>query len=192
MSTEAWWIKGVSAVLITYGDVALEPILYSLPFEDIVVWNSKELTPMQRTMQMYGRYKAADQCKNDVVYVQDDDCIVDVRQLVHQFKIDSVTCNMPVAKREEYKMLAPGVSLVGWGAVFHKDCLNVFDKYIGGCPADDLFYREADRVFTYLNHVRNVDVPFRHLPHAHHKSRLGAQPEHLASLAKIHERLRAL
>lgn len=191
MSEESWWVKNVSAVLITRGDVALEPILYSMPFEDLVMWNTSIMGKSVKAAQMYARYMAAQCCKHNTVYVQDDDCIVDVRQLVreYQYRPNTITCNMPVSKRLEYAAIAPGISLVGWGAIFHKECLNVFDNYIAMHPADDLFYREADRVFTYLNKVRNVDVPFRHLPHAHDKSRMGSQPEHLASLAKIHERL---
>jgi hypothetical protein len=189
MSEASWWIKNVSAVLITRGDVPVSPVVYSLPFEDVVVWDTSLRGPQVRAALMYARYMAVASCKHDIIYVQDDDCIVDARSLVQQYQMGTVTCNMPVEKREEYNRIAPGISLVGWGAVFHRARLKAFDSYIEKFPADDLFYREADRVFTYLNSIVEVDVPFRHLPHAYNKNRMGAQPEHLSSLAKIQERL---
>lgn len=193
MSTESWWVDGVSAVLITRGDVPLEPVLYSLPFKDVVAWDTSKMGKSVMAAKMYARYMAVSSCKHDLVYVQDDDCIVDARQLAREYKPGTVTCNMPYAKRAEYKSVAKGISLVGWGAIFSKACLSVFDEYIRSeMPADDLFYREADRVFTFLNNVHEVDVPFRHLPYAFDKTRMGAQPEHLASLAKIQERLTRL
>lgn len=193
MSDSNFWIENVSAVLITRGNRPLAQVLETLPFRDLVVWNAQYLSPTQVGAQMYGRYIAAASCKHKYIYVQDDDCVVEVRQLVSAYREGTVTCNMPLAKREEYKIIAPRVSLVGWGAMFHKSCLQVFNKYVDRqLPMDELFYREADRVFTYLNNVHQVEVPFRHLLHAYDEDRLGNQPEHLASLARIQERLALL
>ena len=55
-------------MLVTRGDVDLEPILATLPYEDVVVWNNAERPFDAKT---YGRFCAIEEAKNEVVYFQD-------------------------------------------------------------------------------------------------------------------------
>jgi hypothetical protein len=169
----------ISAVIPTKGDVDLQPILSGLPADEVIVVNAPG-------RGLYARYEAIEQAKHDVIYTQDDDCLVDASAVVAEYEPGAVTCNMPSWKRPEYP---DGIALVGWGAVFHRNMVKVFGRYLSRFPADDLFLREADRVFTKLNRCKLIDVPFSHLPHAHAADRLGANGGNLNYLTRIRVRL---
>jgi hypothetical protein len=188
----------ISAVIVTKGDVDLSPILESLRsdgFEDIVVWdNSKR--PFD--VKVFGRYAAVAEAKHEFIYVQDDDCIVhafpkddhDARIIGSDFDDlykDRIICNVPSADhRKFYEAL--GMSLVGWGAVFHRSLVD-FHRYSAVCDCDDLFLRECDRVFTALNPFYNVDFPITHLEHAKGADRMGRETRHGDDLAEIQRRI---
>jgi hypothetical protein len=58
----------------------------------------------------------------------------------------------------QQKYESTGCTLVGWGAYFSRDKISVFDKYIERYGMDDHLYREADRIFTYLNKPFNTII----------------------------------
>jgi len=178
----------VSAVIVTKGDVDMGPIVHSLPFDDIVVWDNSE----RENLKVYGRYAAIKEAKHPIIYTQDDDCWVDAVSLIEAYEPGSVVCNMPVAKREEYRTLAPKVGLVGWGACFDKGLTDVLDRYIDKFGQDDLCLRECDRVFTQLNTLKFVDVKFLNTPSAYFSNRMGSQAGHLRALSEVTKRVSSL
>lgn len=174
--------REVSAVLVTRGNVdlgpALDPIL-AAGIEDIGIRIGHE--------GVWERYRGARRALHDTVYVQDDDCIVEVEQILAAFDEEYVTVNMPEWKRPEYP---PHVALVGWGAVFSKRMLAAFERYMcRGGALDALFRREADRVFTGLNPLKRIDVPFQNLFWARGKDRMGEQPGHGQAFREIVRRI---
>ena len=64
----------VTAVLVTRGDVDLEPIVSTLIFDRLIVWNNAAVGV--EDMGAYGRYAALDHVETSHVYYQDDDCTV--------------------------------------------------------------------------------------------------------------------
>lgn len=178
--------KQVSAVLVTKGDVDLTPIINALPFDDVIVWNNLS---RPQDSKVYGRYRAIQEAKHGVIYTQDDDCVVDAAAIIAQFESGKVVCNMPRNKMEEYiRMKLPSLGLVGWGSCFERNAIKVFERYLKRYPIDELFLRECDRVFTWLNSPKWVDVKFEHLPHAF-KDRMGNESRHLIDLGEIVRRL---
>lgn len=171
---------GVTAVIVTRGDVDLGPCLSSIDVETIIIASGNG--------GVWERYRAAiERVSSGLVYTQDDDCVVDAAAVIAQHQPGKVTSNMPQWKRHEYP---DEIALVGWGAVFEPHlAVEAFARYRAFFPQDDLFRRECDRVFTGLSPLKLIDVPFSHLPHAHGKERLGAQPEHLQRLAEIRKRI---
>ncbi len=177
----------ISAVLITNGNVDLQPVLDTLiNFEDVVVYDKREVA---RDLRMYGRFTSMLGAKHDVIYTQDDDVLTDPAKICAEYKPGWVTTNVPPERRAFY---SDGVTLIGWGSVFDRSLVAAFDKYFEHYPMDDLFLREADRVFTGLNRCRNIDVPIRHLGYAYAMNRMGQQTNHLASLAAIRQRIYAI
>jgi hypothetical protein len=163
---------------------------------------------------VFERWEAAAKAKHSVVYVQDDDAVVDVPAVLAAYEVGSVVCNMPPGHRKDYP---DGIALVGWGCVFDKSLLareeplagphggwewtGAFDAYLGWCneaselrymEADPIFRRECDRVFTGLSPLKLVDVERVHLPQAHHASRMSLEPKHGACLQEIRRRIKAV
>jgi len=121
------------------------------------------------------------------VYTQDDDCVVHtVDTIATHYTPGVVTCNLPPYRRAEY---SDGISLVGWGAIFDRNLTSVFNLYFKHYPLDDLFLTECDRVFTGLNKVKLIDVPFTHLPNAESPDRLHKRPDHWERLKEIRSRI---
>ena len=164
----------------------LTPVLESLSgFGEVIVWDNSK----QENLKVFGRYRAALNAKNSVVFSQDDDCVLDAAQVVSAYEPGKVVCNMPIAKRSEYRVLAgERIALVGWGACFSTDKVGNFQRYFNRFGMDDLFLRECDRVFTAANELKLVDVPFRHLPHAY-EGRMGNEARHLQDLGEIRKRI---
>lgn len=91
----------VSAIIVTRGDCDLQPILESLPEDwDRVVWDNsrgvyvngmKLVTAPARDLTVYGRYAAIGYASHDLIYVQDDDCIVsDPQAIVEEWERQAV------------------------------------------------------------------------------------------------------
>jgi len=143
-------ISKVSVVIPTDGKrvVELESVvshLESLGFKDIILAKGKK--------RMMNRYDACKKAKNDIIYTQDDDCIIgNVPELIKAYDEDKIVCNVKLERMVYYERMCAGkIALVGYGAVFHKDMLKVFKQYTNYFEEDEVLHREADRVFTWLN-----------------------------------------
>lgn len=177
----------MTAVLVTRGDRDLRGIRASLrSFGEILVWDNSK----RENLKVYGRFAGARLARNQVIYVQDDDCLVDVESLVEAYTPGQIACTMPAINWDHYRTTR--VSLIGFGAIFHKARLEVFDRYLAMYPRDELFDRECDRVFTYLNRKRVrlvVDSSYRSLPCATAGNRMNREARHFPDLEAILGRL---
>lgn len=210
----------VSAIIVTRGDVDLTPILDSLPQEwEKVVWNN-DTGPTVRVydgshvvkmgdLSVYGRYAAIEYATGDLIYVQDDDCVVsDPQAIVDALRIsghpggfkgyfeggwrtDLVVCNMPPEFRHDFYV---DHALVGFGAAFHRSApARAWGRLTAvhgdaGFPRDwayGPFLRTCDVVFTALTPRVLVDVPKTDLPYANDDNRMWRQPEHQAERARM-------
>lgn len=133
----------------------------------------------------YGRFEAVKQARFDIIYSQDDDCVVDIPELMAQWDGHFVS-NMKANRVAEY----PGqITLTGWGCMFRKELISVLDKYTEKWGFDALFLRECDRVFPGLNTHKNVFVDVENLPNATASNRLSCDPRHWDYLAQIKQRV---
>lgn len=171
----------ISAVIVTRGNVDMGPCLRNIDADEIIIRRGRQ--------GIWERYEAAMSAHFDVIYTQDDDCVVDAAGVVGAYSPGVVTCNMPPWKRSEYP---DGIALVGWGAVFDRQSFAAFERYQDHFMPDGIFHREADRVFTGLNKLNLVNVPFEHLPWAHGKDRMGTEPQHGAALQEIRRRIQVV
>jgi hypothetical protein len=140
----------VSACIVTRGDVDTDDVVCSFPEEwEVLLWNnSEQMLTKWRTasdveehpvtgLSVYGRYAAIRYASHDLIYVQDDDCIVsDPKAILDAYCVVSgysrlespaeqgpfstgvVACNMPPEFRHSFYQ---DHALVGFGAVFHRD-----------------------------------------------------------------------
>ncbi len=176
-------IPKISAVLITresqYPEIILDRIDIDF-FDEIIV--------VPECPSIYHRYVAAKTAKNDLIYVQDDDCMVNFQVLFSKYD-GRLTNTMTKTFQEKYKDL--GCTLVGWGTYFPKSMLACFDKYIAKYGVDQHLLRESDRIFTAMNQPWNTVIQ----PHEdlfQSPERMGYQPEHYSSMAEALEKVKAI
>ncbi len=135
----------------------------------------------------YGRYIQALKAENDLIYVQDDDCLVNnVGDIYNTFMSDSEKlCHAGIS---DYQKVIPQniygekqMAIVGWGAVFNKRWIEVLDRYINKYGKDYCFYRETDRIFSMLlnKHHNFVLGDITHLAGKDDSNALCKQPDHL-------------
>ena len=145
----------VSACLVTRGNVDLEPILATLPYDDVVVWNNSE----REDLGIYGRYAAIAEAKHPVIFTQDDDLLVTCHdQLANHYRPGRLVCNYPHPW---------DIPWVARGALFDRDLPErAFAKYRArGYQHDrDFTHWICDGVFAMLTPFDVVDYGSEDLP----------------------------
>lgn len=161
----------------------MSPVLNSLPFDDIVVWdNSRE-----QDLQCYGRFAAISRARHEWIYTQDDDLLVPIPGLLLDWGNGGpvVFANKPPA--EEWRFL-------GCGALFHRDLVDrcAFDRYLELYPDRTEFHRVADVVFAYSLPYTTTWVGYADLPWQTAPNRMYLQDGHYESRIEARERTLAL
>lgn len=169
-------IDGVSAVLVTRGDVELAPILTELHanYDDVVVWNNAE---KDRDVSVFGRYCATYECQHDLVYFQDDDIVFTEHEALYATwcEIDqgneTMLCNMNESWIEAggYKDLG----LLGMGGLMRRfDWERSIERYLAQFPPDKFFYDWCDFVVGVLTNHKKIDLGYEVRDVAHNPNRL--------------------
>lgn len=142
-------MQGITAVLITKKEryPFQETGIYQLDFDEVIV--------STESPNVYQRYVQASKARNDIIFVQDDDAIVDYKALFKHYN-GQLTNGITPHHYNAYK--DTGATLVGWGCFFPKKMLDVFSKYIDKYGEDFHLFREADRIFTVLNQPHNTII----------------------------------
>lgn len=227
-------MTSVSAIIVTRGDHDLSDLLDSLPDEwERIVWDNgyhgyphvdvykdgNDWRPnglpggvQISDLSVYGRYAAIEHAKHDLIYVQDDDCVVAhpqtiVDTLIGKTKVytvedaegeyfvgdpwDGVVCNMPQEFRHDFYV---DHALVGFGAAFHRDAPERAFQIMPPVPVLEMdrawMWRTCDIIFTGLTPRVLVDVPKFDLPWAHDDDRMWKQPTHQAERARMLDLMR--
>ena len=178
----------VSAVITTWKrqynvPMIVEDLLkYSFISEIIIVDHSK-----CENLMAYGRFTNSLRAKNDIIYSQDDDCIVhNVQGIYDKFMEDQTKIAYSGIEGYENKIETYGnkqLALLGWGSIFSKDMIGVLDKYIQIYGKDECFIRESDRIFTLLQnkHHNFVAGGITHLQGKDNLDALCQQSDHVSS-----------
>ena len=127
-------------------------------------------------LMSYGKYLLIPESKNEVIYTQDDDCVVnnltelfsyyDGEQMINQLKSSHI--NLYDGKD----------SMMGWGAIFPKHSIRILDYYISKYGQDRVLWREADRIFTSLYPHRTIVADVTDFPSANADYALYKEPIH--------------
>lgn len=160
-------MQGVTAVLITKKD--------SYPTETGLKWfDFDQVMVSTQSQNVYQRYLSAQDARNEIIYVADDDAIVDYKAIWRHYN-GQLTNGITQHHYNAYK--DTGATLVGWGCFFPKSMLACFDKYIAKYGRDFHLMREADRIFTVLNQPHNtIIMPHEDLPQT--SDRMSLEPNH--------------
>lgn len=170
----------ISAVLITK---EREYPLDLKPFHEFF----DEVLVKRESPSVYERYELAKYARNETIFVQDDDAIVDFKEL---FKHYDGRLTNGITEHHTRFYEDTGITLVGWGCFFPKEMLLNMDKYISKYGKDAHLLREADRIFTFLNQPHNsVIMKHTDLPQV---GRMSHDPSHFKYILEVLEKLRAL
>ena len=176
----------VSAVITTWKrqyniPMIVEDLLkYSFISEIIIVDHSK-----CDNLMAYGRFLYSKKAQNQIIYSQDDDCIVhNIQGIYTKFMEDKTKVAYSGIEGYEKKIETYGdkqLALLGWGSMFNKDWIGVLDKYEKIDGRDHCFYREADRIFTLLQnkHHNFVGGGITHLEGKDNLDALCQQSDHI-------------
>lgn len=163
---------------MTRGDVSLTPVLESLAdFGEVIVWDNAE---RDEDLMCYGRFAAVAEAKHDLIFTQDDDALVPVAGLLRRYDpaTPGVFANKP--ESEPWRFL-------GLGALFNRDTVDCFDRYLELYGDDEDFLRTADIVFAYQHPYEAVDLGYAELEWSRYSNRMYRQFDHMA----VRERARA-
>jgi hypothetical protein len=173
----------VTAVLITREESWPSDAEPNFPFDEVILET--------RCTGVHRRFELVQQARNAQVYVQDDDCCIDVRNL-WRFYDGRLTYAITPGHKMMYDQLCESrVCLIGWGAFFPKVLADParwqpFVDAFGPVPS-----HEADRVFTWFAQPAQpviMDITQHRRPHA--MSRDNAQ--HYISRDRIITQLESL
>lgn len=186
----------VTAVIVTKGDVDLEPVLSSLIFRHVVVWDNSIRSNDSMT---YGRVLGAELGAHDVVYSQDDDIIHSAdnqRAILAAYEPGVLTgCMWPEWSLGAYQQgIAHGYDdlvFPGSGSICDRQVtLDAVHSYLEHFPFDDFFRLWCDTIVGVLAPTKQIDVRFDALPCAEDESRMCNLPNAIANKTEAINRAR--
>jgi hypothetical protein len=164
----------VTACLVTRGDVDLQPILDSLIFDKVIVWDNS-ISP---DWKVAGRYMVALEAETRLVYWQDDDTIVPQETqegLLRDYFGEACLANWGHGENPDGYDDLP---LVCGGAIADKRAAwEAIAIYGAEHPLDDAFKYECDFIVGVLyKDWRHVWLPFEIRDVAYNGKRLADEP----------------
>lgn len=173
----------VTAVLITRENEWPRDAVLNFPFDEIII--------EPKCDGVHRRFELALQARNEIVYVQDDDCRIDIPKLWEHYD-GLMTYAITLGHHRIYEELCGNQTcLIGWGCFFPRylaDPLR-WQPYVdahGSVPSI-----EADRVFTWYAGPRTpVIMPIRPLRRERAMSR--DNHDHYSSRDRILRQLKDL
>jgi hypothetical protein len=182
--------QDVSAVVVTRGNVDLAPILATIPYDDVVVWDNAE---REHDYKAFGRYAAIPETKNPVIFWVDDDVLFTNHDaLLAEYEPGKLVANMdePWIDGAGYRDL---VAMQGAGSLCPADLpARVFERYLAVHPWDVDALVEADFIFGVLAPFKIIDVGYDTMPYTDDPDRLYTQPGQTERKWRMIERCRAM
>lgn len=155
----------ISAIIPTNGSRKQELdaiVSYITPFFDEIIIQK------DAGNRVYTRFEGIMRAKNDVIYTQDDDCIVEnLKELLENYEKGMIVANSDSMSRVKYAQLGGNICLIGYGSVFDKKLIDVLDDFKEWIDEKNVFYRDCDRVFTWLNKKRLINGDIKHFVSAY-------------------------
>jgi hypothetical protein len=162
-------MRKVTAVLVKWKRPKELEIIYQLLSECVFI---DEILVCDNTSSMnygpYGRFVMAARAKNDVIFSQDDDCVVrNPGSLINLFNGQRIVCGMKPDHMRAYEqkkwhdsggMLIGWEALLGWGSVWKREWIGNFLPYIERYSVDDCLMNCGDRMFSVLTRVKPLMV----------------------------------
>lgn len=167
----------VSAVIVTRGNVDLTPVLDSLIFDDVVVYDNSA----RPNVMTFGRVIAARDAEHRVIYSQDDDIVhtaEDQRRIVDAYEPGLLTGCMwqewsDGARQQGIEDGYDDLVFPGSGSIsdlwLWEDAIS---KYLDVWPEDEFFHLWCDTIIGIICPTWQLDIRFEPLPCADEPGRM--------------------
>ena len=188
----------VSCVIVTRGDVDLRPVLDSLIFEDVVVWDN---SAREEDYMTYGRVIGARSAKHKLIYSQDDDIIhtpEDQQRIIDAYDEGFlVGCMWDEWSAGAYRQGIPNgysdLVFPGSGSVSHLELWEEsVDEYLSEWPYDDFFKLWCDAIIGVIAPTRQLDIRFGEMPWAGVGDRMAYLPNAVEQKSEAIRRARQI
>ncbi len=169
-----------TAVIVTRGNVDLEPVLNGIPKEwPRVIWDNSQ---RDENLKVYGHFAALAEVETEFSYTQDDDAICPAAELLALWD----------EKQHGGKILlneADGQTpWISWGAIFHKDLPGLaIERFVDAYGMSDDVLLWCDLIFSELTPWVNVDLGWENLPYFRDLGRMVMHPDHYKEQERIRE-----
>lgn len=176
-----------TAVIVTRGDVDLEPALSGIPPQwPLVVWDN---SLREKDLKVYGHFAALAEVDSEYVYMQDDDAVCPARGVLAAW---DEAAHGDLILLNEADGETPWIS---WGAIFRRDLpAAAIDRYVAAYGMSDDVLLWCDMIFSTLTPWANVDLigQVQHLPHARAENRMCMRADHYAEQGRVRTLAEAL
>lgn len=175
----------VTACLVTRGDTDMQPILDTLPYDRVIVWNNSE----REDLKTFGRYGAMFEAHTEVVYFQDDDTIFRHHdELMAAYDPCKTTA---VYGHGQSEAGFGDLALVCGGALAHtSQVARAVGYYAARFPLDKDFLYDCDFAIGVLTPFKHVDLPFEIRDLAYNGRRLADEPWQRETKLRVTNRAR--
>jgi hypothetical protein len=182
-------IADVAAVVVTRGNVDLAPILATLPYPEIVVWDNSQ-RPFD--LKIYGRYYALWEVKREIVFFQDDDVIfTEHEQLLSEYEPGVITANMDAGWVQACGY--HDMVMLGAGSLADREMFRpALEAYLARHPYDDDFLLETDFIVGTVLPGKKVDLGYGVREFSDDEDRLYRQPWQQEAKQRVRERARLI
>ena len=168
--------RDVTAIVVTRGNVDLDPIMETLQvYDQTIVWNNSE---RPHDYKVFGRYAAIPEAWNPVIYWQDDDIIFTAHdELLAAYQPGKIVANMDQAWVDGAGY-GDFLAMVGAGSLCDAHLpAQTFARYLkAGYEFDDDVLLEADFLFGTMTPFTRVDLGYQVRDFADDPDRLYLQP----------------
>jgi hypothetical protein len=176
----------VTAVIVTRGDVDLEPVLDSLVFSNVVVWDNGEQEQDEMT---YGRMLGSLEAPTEIIYTQDDDI---VHSPENQMMILAAYTSMHLtgcmwddwsagARRQGIENGYDDLVFPGSGSISQRALWTVAHaRYLEHYPHDDFFRMWSDTIIGVISPTIQIDVRFEELDWGNNDNRMARMEDAVA------------
>jgi hypothetical protein len=163
---------------VTRGDVPLEPVLESLIFDKVYVWDN---SIADRDQMTYGRMLGALQASTEIIYSQDDD-IVHSREnqmaiLAAYSPTHLIGCMWKDwsdgARRQGIEGGYDDLVFPGSGSISHRALwLDAHRRYLEHYPHDDFFRMWSDTIIGVITPTIQLPIRFEELEWGNNVNRM--------------------
>ncbi len=165
--------KTVSACLITKDDIYPAEVL-----RHVASFGFGEILILTHSDSPFRKHELFAKAKYETIYCQDDDAVCPIRHLLDLSEPNIINLAMKQGHFDAYSRTRMTMGL-GWGSLFPKSLLDSLKRYTDVYGEDEVYKRETERIFTYLNFPqKRLVLDIIDLPSAFAEDRLWRQPKH--------------